>query len=127
MAHDERVYPEPESFKPERFLTTNGELTNDEVEYPFGFGRRQVFDISAVDLTLTSSLNLSGLAQGGFSRLIWYVRVTIRSYFEAHERRQQLWLTTASIIATFDILPKKDASGNDIPMPAGMDDNGLVQ
>jgi len=34
---------------------------------------------------------------------------------------------TASIIATFDISPQKDASGKEIPMDGGMIDNGLVQ
>nr|BAL05116.1 cytochrome P450 [Phanerodontia chrysosporium] len=42
MLHDEAIYPDPESFKPERFLTEDGTLRSD-VPYPieaFGFGRR---------------------------------------------------------------------------------------
>ncbi|KAK1232372.1 hypothetical protein PQX77_004494 [Marasmius sp. AFHP31] len=43
MLHDETVYPEPFSFKPERFLTQDGKL-NPNVQDPtqafFGFGKR---------------------------------------------------------------------------------------
>ncbi|KAH7906556.1 cytochrome P450 [Hygrophoropsis aurantiaca] len=40
MTRDETKYPEPSKFRPERFLTTNGELTDDTVGFVFGFGRR---------------------------------------------------------------------------------------
>ena len=42
MLHDEDVFPEPDSFRPERFLATDGSL-RDDIPYPieaFGFGRR---------------------------------------------------------------------------------------
>ena len=43
ILHDEEVYPDPLSFKPERFLDKNGELDSN-VQTPFvaafGFGRR---------------------------------------------------------------------------------------
>ncbi|KAJ8079599.1 hypothetical protein PM082_011186 [Marasmius tenuissimus] len=43
MLHDESVYPDPFSFKPERFLTPDGKL-NPDVQDPgrafFGFGKR---------------------------------------------------------------------------------------
>ena len=42
MLHDERVYPDPYEFKPERFLK-NGKLDSsvrDPMEIAFGFGRR---------------------------------------------------------------------------------------
>lgn len=46
MLHDEREYPDPESFIPERFLDSKGRI-NPEVRDPeqalFGFGRRYVF------------------------------------------------------------------------------------
>ena len=46
ILHDENVYPDPLSFKPERFLTGTGEL-NPSVQNPFeacfGFGRRWGF------------------------------------------------------------------------------------
>ena len=42
MLNDERVYPEPHEFKPERFLK-NGKLDSsvrDPMDIAFGFGRR---------------------------------------------------------------------------------------
>jgi len=47
MLHDENVYPDPSTFRPERFLTEDGKL-NADIQDPttivFGFGRRCVAD-----------------------------------------------------------------------------------
>ena len=45
MLHDPNIFPNPESFHPERFLNANGTLRSldkkeDPVEVGFGFGRR---------------------------------------------------------------------------------------
>jgi len=41
MLHDPEVYPEPDAFKPERFLNSDGSLRDDPVlAAAFGFGRR---------------------------------------------------------------------------------------
>ncbi|KIK75721.1 hypothetical protein PAXRUDRAFT_835574 [Paxillus rubicundulus Ve08.2h10] len=41
MSHDEAQYPNAEQFIPERFLTAEGTLTDDNpAKYAFGFGRR---------------------------------------------------------------------------------------
>jgi cytochrome P450 len=40
MTHDEKKYPEPETFRPERFLTPEGKLNDDETVLTYGFGRR---------------------------------------------------------------------------------------
>jgi len=40
MSRDPRRYPEPEAFRPERFLTKDGELNGDDVRFTFGWGRR---------------------------------------------------------------------------------------
>lgn len=42
MTRDEEVYPDAESFRPERFLKSDGTLNDDTMEYAFGFGRRHV-------------------------------------------------------------------------------------
>ena len=43
MLHDEAMYPDPSSFRPERFLDENGQLDHtiqNPAEVGFGFGRR---------------------------------------------------------------------------------------
>jgi len=42
MMRDEEMYPDPDSFKPERFFNDDGTLNGDTVPYAFGFGRRYV-------------------------------------------------------------------------------------
>lgn len=42
MTHDERVYPDPFAFKPERFLTADGKLNDDSRVLAYGFGKRCV-------------------------------------------------------------------------------------
>ncbi|KAJ3563625.1 hypothetical protein NP233_g8820 [Leucocoprinus birnbaumii] len=44
MSRDERRYPDPEAFKPERYLTPDGKLdpnASDPFDFAFGFGRRK--------------------------------------------------------------------------------------
>ncbi|KAF9233330.1 cytochrome P450 [Melanogaster broomeanus] len=40
MTRDDVRYPDPNDFKPERFLNSDGTLNDDAVGYAFGFGRR---------------------------------------------------------------------------------------
>lgn len=53
ILHDEEVYPEPEEFKPERFLTEDGKVKDDPLlAYAFGYGRRVCPGRHLVDSTL---------------------------------------------------------------------------
>ena len=63
MLHDPVIYPSPEQFKPERFLTTDGKALDPNVPFPdaaFGFGRRKcparAMGLSSLSLTVTSIL-----------------------------------------------------------------------
>lgn len=42
ITHDENVYPEPDTFKPERFLTADGKIANKSIAEirTYGSGRR---------------------------------------------------------------------------------------
>jgi cytochrome P450 len=41
ILHDPTMYPDPDAFKPERFINTDGSLRDDPVlNSAFGFGRR---------------------------------------------------------------------------------------
>ncbi|OJA14104.1 hypothetical protein AZE42_09828 [Rhizopogon vesiculosus] len=40
MTHDAQKYPNPDEFKPERFLREDGSLTSDTMPLAFGLGRR---------------------------------------------------------------------------------------
>ncbi|KAJ7764873.1 cytochrome P450 [Mycena metata] len=75
LMHDEEIYPDPKSFRPERFLL-DGKLNSDmqDPEAVFGFGRR--------------------ICPG------------------RHIADSSLWLTIASILATFDINKAVDDNGN---------------
>ena len=44
MLHDPEAYPDPEAFRPERFLTASGAVCEDPLLVSaFGYGRRCVF------------------------------------------------------------------------------------
>lgn len=40
MTHEEAVYPDPDTFNPERFLDEDGQLNDDDEILAYGFGRR---------------------------------------------------------------------------------------
>jgi cytochrome P450 len=40
MTRNEELYPDPYTFKPERFFNKNGELNLDDRVLAYGFGRR---------------------------------------------------------------------------------------
>ncbi|KAI0059643.1 cytochrome P450 [Artomyces pyxidatus] len=52
MLHNPEDYPDPESFKPDRFLTPDGTLNKDEVQVAFGLGRRNCVGMHMANATL---------------------------------------------------------------------------
>ncbi|KIK93483.1 hypothetical protein PAXRUDRAFT_145010 [Paxillus rubicundulus Ve08.2h10] len=56
MAHDEKRFPEPLAFKPERHLTPNGTLAEGISYHPFGCGRRRCPGMHMVKQTVWAAI-----------------------------------------------------------------------
>ncbi|TFK35719.1 cytochrome P450 [Crucibulum laeve] len=56
MTRDLTKYPEPEAFRPERFLSPDGKLNNDDTILTFGFGRRLCIGRHAADSTIWATI-----------------------------------------------------------------------
>lgn len=98
MLRDKKDYPDPESFKPERYLK-NGlpDLTiRDPTTIVFGFGRRWVF-------------LLRSLAQPTFAK-----KTSCSVCPAAHMGLSTVWIMAASILSAFDILKPLDEYGTPI-------------
>jgi len=52
MTHNEKKYPNPDEFKPERFLHEDGSLTSDTMTLAFGWGRRKCAGHHVADASL---------------------------------------------------------------------------
>ena len=79
MLHDPALYPDPDAFKPERFLNADGSVRDDPVlTSAFGFGKRICPGRHFVDATLFivvaslfSTFNI-GKGEGGGDKLSDY-------------------------------------------------------
>lgn len=100
MCRDERIYPNPEEFKPERFISADGTLITENFPPTYGFGRRSVIQLSFVTPTymLTNATSISACAGKSMAD-------------------NSVWIAMASILAAFQISKAKDASGNIIEVP----------
>jgi cytochrome P450 len=96
MLNDERDYPHPHEFKPERFLR-HGQLDSsvrDPMDIAFGFGRRWASFILSTSLYLNI-----------YSRRICAGK---------HIAHSTIMLTAASVLSTFDLLKRVDENGREI-------------
>jgi len=55
MLNDERRYPDPFIFRPERFIDESGNLNDDDKILAFGFGRRYILQLCCSYASLTES------------------------------------------------------------------------
>ena len=69
MSHDENVYPDPFTFKPERFFNSDGTLNDNNRVLTYGFGRRSVSRTFKSDIYLFFSF--TGYALERLSGVMW--------------------------------------------------------
>ena len=99
MLHDENDYPDPEIFKPERYLK-NGlpdPTVRDPATIVFGFGRRWVFFSAPFSSTRPS-----------------FAKTPCSVCPAAHMGLSTVWIMAASILSAFDILKPHDEYGTPI-------------
>src|SRR6266704_2930342 len=97
MLHDETVYPDPFSFKPERFLKSGkiNKEVRDPIHMAFGYGRRSV-------------INKQYPPKKKKRNQILYYRLCPGRHLAV----SAVWITIASLIAAFDITKAIDENGN---------------
>jgi cytochrome P450 len=94
------MYPEPEEFRPERFLK-DGKPNPDirDSVAAFGYGRRQVkYFCVAKYIIMSTETNINRICPGQF--------MATRSLFAI----------VSSVLSAFDISPPLDASGNPVKL-----------
>lgn len=100
LTHDNERYPDPDEFKPERFLDCNGQYTTttapDPRRFLFGFGRRCVAHVIRLRAPCLIPI------------------VAHRSCPGMHVADNFLYIVIATVLAAFTISPAEDAEGNSI-------------
>lgn len=96
--HNPETYPEPEEFKPERFL---GNDSVDLSEFAFGYGRRYV------PIQSSRSLRFNYSAVSDRSDVPLRSRVCPGRWFAV----EAVWIAIVSILAAFDITQAVDKEG----------------
>ena len=121
--HDRNDYPDPQEFRPERFLTADGTRLDPSVRDPsaaFGFGRRYVFDIypyGFFPLSCFYSWVLVCLAGGSTeSRDSEMVTDLIRCRVcpGKHMAYSMLYIAIASILSAFEIKKVVGEDGKEV-------------
>jgi len=94
MTRDETKYPNPDEFRPERFIHEDGSLTSDTMSLAFGWGRR-----------------------------VWWAYIqTVLFLFKMvpsvgrHVADASLWIAITSFLATFSVQKALDEHGKEVPV-----------
>jgi len=122
MTHDESVYPDPFTFKPERFFGKNGELNEGDKVLAYGFGRR-----CSPYLTVVNSFSQRHRVCVGKHVASATVSTFSDLLCDKLKQSEQLWLTFASVLATFNIEKARDSRGREIEMNDEYEDLGALQ
>lgn len=93
MTRDEEIYPSPEVFRPERFLTADGNVNDDSQILTFSMGRRYAIQPKYV---------LISHHVGSFASICP----------GRHMADTTVWAAIACLLATFDFGKAKDKAGN---------------
>lgn len=110
--HNEKVFVEPYSFNPDRFLTgDNLNEINSHYEVSWGFGRR------CVGINVLRTIQLGGTPWSKPN-----ISVCPGRYFAA----DTLWITLAHILAVYDLKKAKDSDGNVIEPILKLADFGVA-
>lgn len=99
MSRDEIQYPNAEKFIPERFLDTEGVLTDDTPDFVYGFGRR------------ICPGKQRSITPGHHS-------YAYSSSSGRHIADASLWIAMVTMLATLDFNLAKDADGREIEFEA---------
>jgi len=81
MTHDENAYPDPFTFKPERFSNADGKLNDDDRILAYGFGRRSAFldHLKVIYLFTYYSLVIIEYVRERLSGVMWWVFLMLSS------------------------------------------------
>lgn len=110
--HDPDVYPDPDAFRPERFIMESGELNpdvRDPMDFVFGFGRRYVIpELAYVSTLISGDTSPRRICPG------------------RHFAQSTLTMALASFLHVFDIGPPLDEKGNPITVIPAMTGSGMI-
>ena len=137
--HDEDVYPNPDEFKPERYLAADGVTaisfanTKDHGHLTYGLGRRWVVSLPFFSRLSDHIPHIHKVMHWLHCRKVCAATIILHISFpsllisQSNSFSNSLKLNAASIVFAFNINPAKDAKGRKIlPDPNDLLDEGLA-
>ena len=106
VLHDPELYPAPDEVRPERYLDKVGNHVNpDPRDFAFGYGRRCAGPLSTVDCLLLRAYLLSAPSRVCPGRVL---------------AEDTLFVSAASLLASFDITDARPLKGDKIGYTGGI-------